>query len=142
MVRTQGIITQLIFDHALRIRVKADVTTPSSSTRSTAATTPDSASVVETATPGSGPSSGRESPENGSEQTATGDGLLPAGKDKKRRRGSESSSKSKGAVSEKSGEEGVKGGNLAGKLNNLITTDLNNLVDGRDFLFIGEWSHH
>lgn len=28
-------------------------------------------------------------------------------------------------------------GNLIGKINNLVTTDLSNLIDGRDFLFIG-----
>jgi hypothetical protein len=27
--------------------------------------------------------------------------------------------------------------NLVGKINNLVTTDLGNLVDGRDFLFLG-----
>ena len=38
---------------------------------------------------------------------------------------------------EKGAEEAAgKGGNLVGKLNNLVTTDLNNVVDGRDFLFI------
>lgn len=33
-------------------------------------------------------------------------------------------------------------GNLTGKLNNLVTTDLQNIVDGRDFMLIGMRSSH
>ncbi len=138
MVRAQGIITQLIFDHALRIRVKADVDSPSGSARSTAAPTPDSASIIESP---SGPSSEGASPDDSADETVAGEQGSPAPKDKKRKRSgttvSESSVSSNTTAVEKPAEESTKGGNLAGKLNNLITTDLNNIVEGRDFLFVG-----
>ena len=35
-------------------------------------------------------------------------------------------------------EDGPASGNLIGRINNLVTTDLSNLVEGRDFLFISE----
>ena len=51
LVRTESIITQLVFDHALRIRMKSDVSsdTPASSRATTAAHTPDNASIAEDA---------------------------------------------------------------------------------------------
>lgn len=136
MVRVQGIITQLIFDHALRIRVKAEVGSASGSTLPSRAPTPDSASFVGAST---GPSSEGSSPEESADETVAGDTNGNAAKDKKRKRsGSTVSGSSVGSKTmPQKADEGVKGGNLAGRLNNLITTDLTNLVDGRDFLFIG-----
>lgn len=40
-------------------------------------------------------------------------------------------------VGEDVSEDPGKSGNLVGKMNNLISTDLDNLVDGRDFLLLG-----
>ncbi|EKM60769.1 uncharacterized protein PHACADRAFT_246884 [Phanerochaete carnosa HHB-10118-sp] len=127
LVQTQAIITQLVFDHALRIRVKADTasTTPTSS----AATTPDTASIAESA-----PSEGGDESE-AETTTAVSEGTARASKHK--RATSEGGESTSTKVSEKASESGgAKGGNLVGKLNNLVTTDLNYIVDGRDFLFI------
>ncbi|KAH9056241.1 hypothetical protein EDB87DRAFT_1676120 [Lactarius vividus] len=96
LVRVTAIVTQLVFEHALRIRVKAE--TSSSSEAMLAAT-----------------------PEVGSEATTPDSGSV---------------------VEINIVSEGV-GGNARGiratwygKMNNLVSTDLENLLDGRDFLLL------
>ncbi|KAI0793372.1 hypothetical protein C8Q75DRAFT_749936 [Abortiporus biennis] len=135
MVRTQGIITQLVFDHALRIRVKAETNDTPTTPQSTVPPTPDTASVAESPIDPNEPTSSRSSSEDGS-GTARGD----VSKDTKiKRKGTSVSGVSTSStVVEKPASPGdnAKGGNLVGKINNLVTTDLNNIVDGRDFLFI------
>ncbi|KAF9270617.1 hypothetical protein L218DRAFT_983085 [Marasmius fiardii PR-910] len=121
LVRVQAIITQLVFEHSLRIRVKAEP--------------PDS--PTETPKMYMSPSDSRpispSNDENESEGSATWDHsgqttaqessfTLQAGDDAER-------SKSKTSPSSDSS-------NLVGKINNLITTDLDNLVETRDFLFV------
>ncbi|KAH8086646.1 hypothetical protein BXZ70DRAFT_549376 [Cristinia sonorae] len=126
MVRCQGILTQLIFDHALRIRVKAETQgDASASTPSTAAPTPDNASVAD------------PSEHDSSDETAGSvhsNASTAKGKQREPSAASMSSSASTKVDKEKS-EESEKT-NLAGKLNNLATTDMESLVNGRDFLFI------
>ena len=47
LVRAEGIITELVFEHALRIRMKAQVATDKSSSREASTTgTPETASIV------------------------------------------------------------------------------------------------
>ncbi|KAI0638608.1 multidrug resistance-associated ABC transporter [Trametes polyzona] len=129
LVQTEAIITQLVFDHALRIRVKSESSSsPSSSRASTAAHTPDNGSIAEA--------------ENESPSGSNGDGS----EDDTVRASTASTSSAavakKGADTKKAGDKldaaggGPSSGNLIGRINNLVTTDLNNLVDGRDFLFI------
>jgi len=76
LVRTEALLTQLVFEHSLRIRLKADVT--------------DDKSIAD-------------------DSSSTKD--VPKEKD---------------------------GANLIGKINNLVTSDLNNITEGRDFLVVGE----
>jgi hypothetical protein len=71
MVRAEAILTQVVFNHALRLRVKAE--------------------------------------------TGTGTGKDQA-----------------------SGKGEKKGGNFTGMLNNLVTTDMANIIDGRDFLLLSK----
>lgn len=132
LVQTEAIITQLVFEHALRIRVKAE-TSKTSSPSSSVATTPDNASLADT--------NEASSEVNGSEDetdahTAVSEGTN-ASKVKKTKAPSTSgdSSTTQASAAPASDE---KGGNLVGKLNNLVTTDLNNMVDGRDFLFVSK----
>lgn len=40
-------------------------------------------------------------------------------------------------VDEDDSDNSTKSSNLVGKMNNLVSTDLENLVDGRDFLLLG-----
>ncbi|KIJ62401.1 hypothetical protein HYDPIDRAFT_94464 [Hydnomerulius pinastri MD-312] len=81
LVRAEGILTQLIFEHALRIRMKAETEKESQDAAASDATSAPSA-------PGS-------------------------------------TSKPK-----------AKGENLVGKINNLVTSDLGNATEGRDFLML------
>lgn len=126
MVRAQGILTQLLFDHALRIRVKAEAhRDPTVSAPSTAAPTPDNASIAE----GSSNDSGEETA--GSVASATVKG-------KQREPSSAPSVTSSTTKVDKEKDASPEKTNLAGRLNNLATTDMESLVNGRDFLFIGE----
>lgn len=123
LVQTEAIITQLVFNQALKIRVKAE-TSSGATPASSAATTPDTMSIASSPEPGS----------DAETETAVGEGAAP----KPKRATSASGDSSSTKVAEKPAEEGAKTGNLVGKLNNLVTTDLNNVVDGRDFLFLGK----
>ena len=115
-------ITQLVFEHALRVRMKSESSesSPSPTQPSTRATTPDTASVTEN-TSGHSPD-GTEFTEGASTTLVLE--VTPSEADKASAKGEE-----KKATVEK-------GGNLVGKINNLVSTDLNNIVDGRDFLLV------
>jgi ABC-type multidrug transport system fused ATPase/permease subunit len=129
-VLVEGIITQLIFDHALRVRMKAEVADGPATPGASVATTPDTASIAETSNTAdeSGDETLGASQATGSSATAAtvAGGPAVAGK-----------VAASTAEPEKSYADGSsKADNLVGKINNLVTTDLGNLVDGRDFLFI------
>ena len=138
LVRCEAIITQLVFDHSLRIRMKAETAeSPSPSRATTAAQTPDNASIAEPEPESEEGASGSTSSEDettvrastiSGTSTATAKGKEPAKK-------GEEDAKDKEKEKEKDASAGS--GNLIGKINNLVTTDLANLIDGRDFLFIG-----
>jgi hypothetical protein len=115
-------ITQLVFEHALRVRMKSEPSesSPSSSQPSTRTSTPDTASVAEIA---SGRSHDGNELAEGASTTLVSE-ATPSEADKASIKGED-----KKAVVEK-------GGNLVGKINNLVSTDLNNIIDGRDFLLV------
>ena len=143
LVRTEGILTQLVFEHALRIRMKEDtpntestsvVTTPKAQTfdlppadeedrlgagsdgAGTAATTAvDDATTAADSTGISG---------DADAQTPAKSASLPAPA------GAAKPEEGKGEHSAPSGA------NLAGRINNLISTDLENITDSRDFMFL------
>jgi hypothetical protein len=99
MIRTEAIITQLIFEHSLRIRIKAETDViPRDGLDSTVADSDDPASDT-----GSTPGKGKQ----------------PKGKH---------------GPAEKTRLES---NNLIGMINNLVTTDLGNVTDARDFLYAG-----
>ncbi|KAL5534538.1 hypothetical protein ACEPAG_1001 [Sanghuangporus baumii] len=120
LVRCEGIITQLVFEHALRIRMKAQTSSASPSGPSTVTSTPDTVSIAEseTSTEATILNGNEIGPSNASIKSDSGKGK---GKDSKDALG-DSAPKSKSSTD-----------NLVGKLNNLITTDLTNIVEGRDF---------
>ena len=122
LTQGQGMITQLVFEHALRIRMKSESSEspPSPSQPSTSATTPDTASVAESAS-GHSPV---ETEVTGGASTTLASEATPSEADKASIKGEEKK------------PAGEKGGNLVGKINNLVSTDLNNIIDGRDFLMI------
>lgn len=128
LVHTQTLITQLVFNHALRVRVKAETaSSPTPSTASSTATSPDTGSVAGDSEDSESESEDETAVSETTSTTKASRGL--ASRPQSVRGGS------KGA--DPPVEEEQKGGNFVGKLNNLVTTDLSNLVEGRDFLFVG-----
>ncbi|CAE6467389.1 unnamed protein product [Rhizoctonia solani] len=103
LVRAEAIITQILFEHSLRIRMIAGVANK-------AAGTSDVASE-RTVTEG-----GESTVVTGEPTTAVPD---------------TSSASTKG---EKQADD--EASNLIGKINNLMSTDLGNIVEGRDFIFL------
>ena len=120
MVQVQAIITQLVFDHALKIRVKTEVA--SSTPASSAVTTPDTASLAESVEGGSASETETET------QTAVSESTTP----KHKRTSSESGESSTTKASEKAPDADAKSGNLVGKLNNLVTSDWTIISNGSD----------
>ncbi|KAH9166017.1 hypothetical protein EDB89DRAFT_2076263 [Lactarius sanguifluus] len=124
LVRVTAIVTQLVFEHALRIRVKAE-TSPSPEATPIAtpevgseAMTPDGGSVVEINIVSE--EAGGSGEEIRSEQSTIAASSVK-GEQKEEAPGSDS-------------DEAGGPSNLVGKMNNLVSTDLENIVDGRDFL--------
>lgn len=127
-------VTQLIFDHALRIRLKAEVSdTPPSEGDTTAVATPDAVSLVEP----SAPQSSAEPPHGGISEDETmhsSTGSLKRGAPKGKQ-------KSKGGTgmrykSAPGGDD--KTSNLVGRLNNLVTSDVANIQRASDFPLVRE----
>ena len=130
-MRVTAIVTQLVFEHALRIRMKAEtssspVATPTASPGvHSEAMTPDSGSAVEINMVSE--DAGGSSEETRSEQSMTTASSMK-GKRKEEVPGSDSG---------KEEDQPWGSSNLVGKMNNLVSTDLENLLDGRDFLLLG-----
>ena len=119
LARTQGILTELVFEHSLRIRFKAEShggegRTPSPSTVVTPAPASETGSV-DSETAGD---------DDGQSLTAY----------------SESSAAAKGkgkADSAESSKEAKKKDNLIGKINTLVTVDVDNITNAKDILMLG-----
>lgn len=138
LVRAEGILTQLIFAHALRIRMKAELPESTGNTApSTAVPSPDSASVSEqpisTETSESSTGSGDETLAQ-SISSSVKSASKSTKKDKQKPKDKEAADPKTTPAKESSAD------NLVGKINNLVTTDLNNITEARDFLMFGEWA--
>ncbi|KAI0258843.1 P-loop containing nucleoside triphosphate hydrolase protein [Gloeopeniophorella convolvens] len=132
LVRIEAILTQLIFEHSLRVRVKAETQQSSSMSQpptSVGGSTPDNVSDADSPT---------------SDDTAAVTGGTSNGNGDEITRVQSSSSKGKQKAKPEDGkavappaapEESKKGSNFTGKINNLVSTDLGNITDGREFLF-------
>ncbi|THH11785.1 hypothetical protein EW145_g436 [Phellinidium pouzarii] len=145
LVRCEGIITQLVFEHALRIRMKAQTSSDkTASATSTSVPTPDTASInlpdANTELEGTTANSSEVAGANATSDET----LLPsspsmdsnASKGKGRNAPSISGKSTSSKVGTDSPTSSGDSDNLVGKLNNLITTDLQNIVDGRDFVML------
>ncbi|KAH9019331.1 hypothetical protein EDB83DRAFT_2528201 [Lactarius deliciosus] len=126
-VRVTAIVTQLVFEHALRIRVKAETL---SSTEAIPTATPEVGSEASTTDSGSIVEINIVSEEAGgsSEETRCEQSTVAASSIKGKRK--EEASRSD------SGDGAEGSGNLVGKLNNLVSADLENIVAGVDFLHL------
>ncbi|KAF5377185.1 hypothetical protein D9615_006331 [Tricholomella constricta] len=148
LVRAECIITQLVFEHSLRIRVKAETNTdsPSASPRPSAPITPDTDSTMSSFPPDSdsaaASTSGHHSELTGTTEVGTAhsrDDTLGASSSSVK---SDSSKKGKGRAAkpfkgaESEPAASSSADNLVGKINNLVTTDLANIVESRDFLLV------
>ncbi|KAG8949510.1 hypothetical protein FRC00_008086, partial [Tulasnella sp. 408] len=114
IIRTEALVTQLVFEHSLKIRVKSETSKEASSPESRAAT----------------PGRGHEHPREGSEDTVVGESGQVSSSPKGKAR-SEPSSSPRAKMDDKS----QKDKSLVGKMTNLISTDLGHIVEARDFLF-------
>lgn len=139
LVRIEAIMTQLVFEHALRMRVKADVSdAPMSTGNTTVAGTPDTVSLAE-----SGSAPAREEVNNSeddgtlsSTNTAAGETSSTQRKDKSTVSVQQSQEDSGSSIKPSEDTE-YKGQNGAGKVNNLITTDLDAIAGARDIFQFG-----
>lgn len=127
-------LTQLIFEHALRIRL-VEKSTRTGSAASTRTSSPDNASIAE--------SNVAESSVAGSvaDSEATVADPKAAASNESPLKGTTAQPAAlptpTPAATEKEADTGPKSSNLVGKINNLITVDTQNIVDGRDFLLVG-----
>ncbi|KAJ7274255.1 P-loop containing nucleoside triphosphate hydrolase protein [Mycena rebaudengoi] len=125
LVRTEAIITQLVFAHSLRIRMKAETAATDSPVESPEPASPRTETDAETIDE----AQANGTPENGESSAGTETATLQA---------SSSSIKSLAKQPPKATEEPAtkSQGSLTGKINNLVTTDLGNIVDSRSFLML------
>ncbi|KAI0775462.1 ABC transporter type 1, transmembrane domain-containing protein [Irpex lacteus] len=139
LVRTEAIITSLVFEHALRIRLKAETGDKKEGTESAPPSAPAS-DTERSNTPEEGSSEGDDeetvhsrsataasSTTTATSTTATTAVAPEAGK---------VADTAKTVVVEAEKEIKKKTSNFMGKINNLVTSDLENITTGRDFLFL------
>ncbi|TFK34747.1 hypothetical protein BDQ12DRAFT_737985, partial [Crucibulum laeve] len=120
VVLTEGLLSQLVLEHSLRIRMKAETpkaVAPVGGDEAVVAA-PDIASVD-----GQGSS-------NSSNATTSG-GSSPSSTVKGKEKAKVEPAKKAAEVKKNGGQD-----NLIGKINNLITTDVSNIVDSKDFLVL------
>ncbi|KZS93246.1 P-loop containing nucleoside triphosphate hydrolase protein [Sistotremastrum niveocremeum HHB9708] len=133
LVRVESMFTQLVFEHALRIRL-VEKSSRSGSAASTRTSSPDTASIAD--------STVAESSAAGSlaDSEATVADPKAAASNESPIKGSTTQPAAipspTPAVTPDDTDSGPKASNLIGKINNLITVDTQNIVDGRDFLLV------
>ncbi len=130
LIQGEAILTHLIFEHSLRIRFKAEHSdekrgrVPEEESL-TAVAVPETASATEASAP-------TDSGENNATEEITSSSSASS-KGPKSSRSSVSEAKDSGIKSKEKKRENA---NLIGKLNNLITTDMRNILETRDFLML------
>ena len=117
---TEGLLTQLVFEHSLRIRFKAEGSKYNSPSQLAAPIISPETQSVEGSTV-------LEESDTQSDTTASST--------KGKAKADFSATKSAAARDEK--KEG-KNDNLVGKINTLVTVDLENVVSAKDFLMVGK----
>ena len=127
-----GIITSLVFDHALRIRMKAEMQKVPESTTIEDASAPTAGgsgskpdTFIFSAPPVAASASAAAAAQSPSTTRTPGPVLVPQ-------------SDTPSTISRKGFKRKAKGSSLLGKINNLVTSDLSNISMGRSFLIICE----
>ncbi|KAM5539771.1 hypothetical protein V8D89_006584 [Ganoderma adspersum] len=134
-VRIQAIITELVFEHALRIRMKAEtsgVADASKSGENTAVATPDTASQLGEDSEGDSSASGQTeeaAPAHSATASSSTDvaSVSASTTAKGKSKAPPEDVPKKAAEQEKPGENKKKGKNLVGRINNLVSSDLSSL---------------
>ena len=142
-MRTEVLLTQLVFEHSLRIRLKAEAAidaTPSPEADAKLLRTEGETNIVTADTASSstfGNVSDVASASGSAREGSEGSTVIPSREPSKE--GSDTTLKGSTHPNVKEAEEKdskKSDGNLIGKINNLVTTDLNNITYGRDFLLL------
>lgn len=138
LVHIEGLLTQLVFEHSLRIRLKAEASNEKTEGNLTVAGMPDSASVAEGTVTDSNPDERASQPSQSSTVVSRDSLTSSKSTSKDRIKGKDKDGLSNLKRNTKQAtKEKVEAENLIGKINNLVTTDLGNIVQGVDFLMIG-----
>ncbi|OCH87305.1 multidrug resistance-associated ABC transporter [Obba rivulosa] len=134
MVRAEAIITSLVFEHSLRIRVKAETNKSADdvSGSTSAVDTPETASVIET----TGDGESAESSTASEDETLRASSASVVSRTEPDRGKTRSASRSDGDKAVTRADDTTK--NVMGKLNNLVTVDTNKIINSRDFLMLLE----
>ncbi|KAF9815977.1 hypothetical protein IEO21_04304 [Rhodonia placenta] len=127
-VQLEAVVTELVFTHALRIRMKAE----SSEEVATAPVTPDNASIVRSSAAQSEDESTDREEETLAGSTAAS---TQSAKGKRKSQGTPEPAAvlPQPTASEAKDKDKDKGKSLVGKINNLITSDLANITRGLEF---------
>ena len=108
---------------------------PPNSAHTSAATTPDTASIAEQSDRASSPGGSSDNSDNETSAAVSDPGSV--GVKKTNQRDSQlSASSTSTKVAEKPSESSSKGGNLVGKMTNLVTTDLSNYTNASTFVLL------
>ena len=133
-VRIEGLLTQLVFEHSLRIRLKAEASNEKTEEDNlTVIGTQDSALVVEGEAVDSISDEGSDEPSQAS-TAVTRDSSRDSQSTSNAVKGNDKDDSS--TVKSNAKQPTKKAQNLIGKVNNLVTTDLGNIGRGLEFLMI------
>ncbi|KAJ6566068.1 P-loop containing nucleoside triphosphate hydrolase protein [Mycena capillaripes] len=131
LVRAEAIITQLVFAHSLRIRMKAETAAMKDTSDTPAVESPPFAPAAGSS---SGSTGGSVTPQNGRSASCSDDGSATVQASTSSIKPAASKPPSKPAKKDAKAKKSE--GSLIGKINNLVTVDLGNIVESRDFLML------
>ncbi|PCH35585.1 hypothetical protein WOLCODRAFT_107550 [Wolfiporia cocos MD-104 SS10] len=134
VVRLEAIITQLVFDHALRMRLKAEVDAPkATSGDETAIVTPETVPEGDDSQNPRRDGAIRDDASTATSSTADGSNSSK-GKNKSSPGPSGRDSESAIGKGASAAQADTRSKNLVGRINNLVTSDLKTITDGKDFI--------
>lgn len=140
-VRIQALLTQLIFEHSLRIRMKAE--TPNSG-KATASEPDEEQSLAGSESPSSSSSVNESEPQDSRSEDTQGSTVVGS-REASSASASTQTTRKKSSKGKTKGEEPPKkkisgdAENLIGRINNLVTSDLASIVEGCDLFALSEW---
>ena len=161
LVRIQALLTQLVFEHSLRIRLKAEASGSEDKAATSGTSTPKTVDTAEESSRAATPSPDLEHEssdgerdghqardENETQSTSTVVGpsrdasqatLTPASRSGSVKGKSKADTKGVQTPAEDPKKKSKDAENLLGRINNLVTSDLDAIVDGTTFLTFGKF---